>query len=200
MSDLKRMYFETSERNRSMITFIAAVVLGVAFFLALLQPELAKTKTLRENARRLNEQATLIRAQQQKLEELGRSNLKLGPEQLEYLAARGNEVLFEGEVERFIEDIKEINEKVGGTQFAVSEGAIRPGYIAVGPRKDVYTLNYVPLTLDFKGDYAAASNFIFQLKAMKRLMTLDNVDIVSKDYSAGLNVRILMGLYFIEEI
>lgn|GEM_PF-2166088 len=200
MSDLKRMYFETSERNRAMISFVAAAVLGAALFVAILQPELVKTKTLRENASRLNEQVKLVKAQQQKLEELGRSNLKLGSEQLEYLAARGNEVLFEGEVERFIGDMKEINEKVGGSQFAVSEGAIRPGYIAVGPRKDIYTLNYVPLTLDFKGDYAAASNFIFQLRAMKRLMTIDNVDIVSKDYSAVLNARIQMGLYFIEEI
>jgi len=200
VSDLKRMYFETSERNRAMISFVAAVVLGAALFVAILQPELVKTKTLRENASRLNEQVKLVKAQQQKLEELGRSNLKLGSEQLEYLAARGNEVLFEGEVERFIGDMKEINEKVGGSQFAVSEGAIRPGYIAVGPRKDIYTLNYVPLTLDFKGDYAAASNFIFQLRAMKRLMTIDNVDIVSKDYSAVLNARIQMGLYFIEEI
>ncbi|HOY64377.1 MAG TPA: hypothetical protein PLK80_16980 [bacterium] len=200
MSDLKRMYFETSERNRTMISFVAAVVLGAALFVAFLQPELVKTKTLRENSSRLSEQVKLVKAQQEKFEELGRSNLKLGSEQLEYLAARGNEVLFEEEVERFIGDMKEINEKVGGSQFAVSEGAIRPGYIAVGPRKDIYTLSYVPLTLDFKGDYAAASNFIFQLRAMKRLMTIDNVDIVSKDYSAVLNARIQMGLYFIEEI
>ncbi|HOC92006.1 MAG TPA: type II secretion system protein GspM [bacterium] len=200
MSDLKRMYFETSERNRTMISFVAAVVLGAALFVAILQPELVKTKTLRENASRLSEQVKLVKAQQEKFEELGRSNLKLGSEQLEYLAARGNEVLFEGEVERFIGDMKEINEKVGGSQFAVSEGAIRPGYIAVGPRKDIYTISYVPLTLDFKGDYAAASNFIFQLRAMKRLMTIDNVDIVSKDYSAVLNARIQMGLYFVEEI
>jgi len=200
VSDLKRMYFETSERNRTMISFVAAVVLGAALFVAFLQPELVKTKTLRENSSRLSEQVKLVKAQQEKFEELGRSNLKLGSEQLEYLAARGNEVLFEEEVERFIGDMKEINEKVGGSQFAVSEGAIRPGYIAVGPRKDIYTLSYVPLTLDFKGDYAAASNFIFQLRAMKRLMTIDNVDIVSKDYSAVLNARIQMGLYFIEEI
>jgi len=200
VSDLKRMYFETSERNRTMISFVAAVVLGAALFVAILQPELVKTKTLRENASRLSEQVKLVKAQQEKFEELGRSNLKLGSEQLEYLAARGNEVLFEGEVERFIGDMKEINEKVGGSQFAVSEGAIRPGYIAVGPRKDIYTISYVPLTLDFKGDYAAASNFIFQLRAMKRLMTIDNVDIVSKDYSAVLNARIQMGLYFVEEI
>ena len=201
MRSLKTAYFNLAESQRMLIMAGVLLLMTAALYLAVINPLVQSYGLAKVNLARTNEAIVLLDGQLKELQSMGETNQKLGADQIELLRGSGNEIVFSSQVSDFLEVLKDLNAKVGGAGFELTEGEVGPAYIEVGPRRDVFEVKRLPVTITFETDYAGVSNYLFELSALKRLVRMENVEISSGRYetTGTLKVSLEMGVFFIEE-
>lgn len=201
MSRLRTFFFNLNGVQRAVV--MAAVILLIAVVLSavVLYPAFGAYTRGKGDLARLREVVWTQAAQLKKLGALGETNKRLEPEQIESLRASENEIAYASQVPDFLEALKSLGDQTGASEFTLTEGDISPAYVSLGPRRDVYEVMRLPVAVTFRSDYAVASNYLFQLREMKRLLRLESLEIVSVDKagSGAVKVSLKIGIYFVEE-
>jgi len=198
---LKSKYYHLTDAQRVMANAALMLLLSAALYVGILGPAVKAQGKVQAELKRTQDTLKLMDAQLRKLKALGEIGRQLGPDQIAQLRAAGNDVAFESQVPDLLETLRELSEKAGGANFKLAEGNPGPAFVGIGPRQDVFGLARLPVTVEFEADYAGASNYIFQLGEVKRLLRLDRVRIASAGYTKPfpLKVTIDLGIFYIEE-
>ncbi|HOX29407.1 MAG TPA: hypothetical protein PLQ76_09675, partial [bacterium] len=109
------------------------------------------------------------------------------------------EVIFSSQMTEFLNMLRELNEQVGGTHYSLQEKPSESAHLSLGQRGDVYDLMRLPVIITFNADYATASNFLFQLRSMRRMLRIEDTKFISEIYTGNLTVLVKMDIYFVEE-
>ncbi|MFA6449545.1 MAG: hypothetical protein WCX65_08760 [bacterium] len=196
---MRQKYFELTGQQRAMLLaallfMTASVIYGLA-----LSPAVKAVQKAGSDKKVAIEAGKSMDVQIAKLRTLGMKNNEIGVAQTETLRANGNEVLYSSNVSSFMDGLRELNERLGGKNFRLEEGAIQSAYVTLGERNDVYKLMRLPAKISFEGDYSVMSNFLFQLYALKRMIKIGDVDIQTKGYTGDIRVTLDLGIYYVEE-
>jgi hypothetical protein len=200
MENIRTRYYNLTDPERTMVMLAALAVASAVMYLLILTPMVKTWKNAKTELKRTGDTVYLLDTQLKKLKALGHANTHIGPEQIEQLRAGGNDAVFESQMRGFLDMLGGLNAKSGGKDFKLEEGNPGRAYVGVGPRKDVFDVMRLPVTITFKSDYSAASNYIFQLRELKKMVRIDDVVVESGSYTtmAPLKVRIEMGVYYLE--
>jgi hypothetical protein len=199
MGNLREKYFGMTDPQRNRMTVVVLLLIFGGFFSTFIYPRVQTYSTAKKNLANAHIAVTRLEDQIETLKDRGKNNLAVEAAQIELLRTNENEVLFSSDMPGFLASLKDVDEKVGGGDFQIIEGKAGPAFLKIGQADDIYQLQRLPVKVSFTADYSTASNYLFQLSAMKRLMTFDNIEIKSDKYTSNLKITVDLGIYFVEE-
>lgn len=179
--------------------FLAAATVALLFFFYI-SPKAGSVAELKQNNEQTRKTIKLQEAQLARIKDPGKINEFLPPEKLDTLASFDNKTLYSSEIPVFIELLEQVVEKSGGSDIRIEEGETSAVYIKMGRQNEIYEMKSLPLLVVFDASYASASNFLFQVKAMRRMLKLTKVELRSEDLTGRIKVMADMELYFAEEL
>jgi hypothetical protein len=196
---MRQKYFELTGQQRAILLAALLIMTASIIYGLALSPQIKAVQKAGSDKKIAIEAGKTMDGNIEKMRTLGMKNNDISVAQMEILRANGNEVLYSSNVSGFLENLRELNDRLGGKNFRIEEGAIQTAFVTIGERKDLYKLMRLPARITFEGDYSMMSNFLFQTYALKRMIKIGDVDIQSKGYSGDLRVTFELGIYFVEE-
>ncbi|HOO56132.1 MAG TPA: hypothetical protein PLN69_04865 [bacterium] len=193
-------YFGLSREKQMLVLFALLLIVSVIAYFLVIAPAVNSYKQKKSTYSMKEGEIRMLELQLEKLKTLGQLNRPVEAAQITELNKNDNGILFATEVPVFLKELRQLCEKVGGDNFNLIEGEIETAFLSVGPRNDVFKVNRLPLTVMFESNYSISSNYLFQLRAMKKMMVFEEIDVRSPDLSGEVQATIDMNLYFIEEI
>ncbi len=193
------LYSKMTMPQRIIAAVLIIAVAAASLFFLYLDPKTKNVHALKQKNEKTSKLIRLQEAQLARIKNPGKINEFLPPEKLETLASFDNKTLYSSEIPVLIELLEQVVEKSGGKNIRIEEGESSPVYIKMGRRNQIYEMKALPLLVVFDASYASASNFLFQIKAMRRMLKLTKVELRSEDLTGKIKVMADFQLYFAEE-
>ena len=201
MGKLKEQYLNLTPPALAAILVAGMAIAGFIMYTRYFTPELRKVDAARKQYESINNAYTV---QMEKLKVIDANPLdddavEIKPEHLQWLAERRNEITAGSGSSGLVNLIKSTARSTGGRDVEAELGAASAIYLRTGADNAEYRVRKQPLTLRFQSDYNGVSNFLFQLKAMGRLVELVKIEMNSDGRRNGLSAVVTMNLFFAEE-
>lgn len=199
MESFKEKYMALNSTQLLMITIIALLLeFGLIYKLGF-ERYIADYKSKQENLKRQKStiETQKVNIERLKLEITGKPGEKLNSAHMADLAETGNSIEYLSHKDDLISELKKLGQRVGGKSVQITEEQLEDGYINSGNR--VFKTKMLPLEISMTTNYSGASNFLFQLKSMERLIKIKSFQMDSSDYIGTINAVINVDAYFIDD-
>lgn len=199
MESIKEKYMALNPSQLMMITIIVLVVeFGLIYkfgFEIYINDHKAKLENLKKQEATINTQK--INIERLKLEITGVPGEALNSAQMADLAEAGNSIEYLSHKDDLVSELTKLGRRVGGKSVQVNEGPMVDGYINSGNR--VFKTKLIPIEISMTTNYSGASNFLFQLKSLERLIKINDFQMESNDYIGTINAVVNVDVYFIDD-
>lgn len=199
MGSIKEKYLGLSQSQLRLIVVIILVIEAGLLYKFLLEPNISYMKSkqneLVKNTETINRQN--INIERLKLEITGQPGENLGASQMADLAESGNSIEYVSKKDDLISELKKVAQRVGGKSVQINEGQLEDAYLNSANR--VYRVKVLPAEITMTSNYSGASNFMFQLKSMEKLIRLKGFQMDSSDYVGSINAIVNVDLYLVDD-
>lgn len=199
MGSIKEKYLGLSQSQLRLIVVIILVIEAGLLYKFLLEPNISYMKSkqneLVKNTETINRQN--INIERLKLEITGQPGENLGASQMADLIESGNSIEYVSKKDDLISELKKVAQRVGGKSVQINEGQLVDAYLNSANR--VYRVKVLPAEITMTSNYSGASNFMFQLKSMEKLIRLKGFQMDSSDYVGSINAIVNVDLYLVDD-